>query len=486
MVSRKRISYKWRLFVPTIVTMWLVIIGMSVWQTRRDSEFRRNLVQSHLNLVNSHMLDAIENGRTDLGYEFLQFIDRFYYEDKMFTAIRVTIYNRNWDVIRAVGTPILLTPDQRAEALRGMVVSKGRTGDLTYFYMAATSNNGETHIVSALPNDSSLQDFMEGDREEVWVIVLCLAVVMTIVIYYSSQFLSKNIYLLQQFSRRISNDPDFVPGTDFPHDELGDVAREIATIYNERAQARQRLDHEHNVAMRAIQEKALQKRQLTNNINHELKTPIGVIKGYLDTLVENPDLDAETTAHFIRKSRDHANRLAELVADVSAITRLDDGSNMISTETIDYHDIVYTFESDINESGAIGKMKFSYNVPVGTYIKGNSNLLTAMLMNLAKNSANYSQGSKCCLECNGTTEDGRFYSFSFYDDGIGVPDDSLEYLFDRFYRIDSGRTRKAGGTGLGLTIVHNTITALGGQIKGLNREGMGLEIRFTLPKAKAL
>ena len=75
------------------------------------------------------------------------------------------------------------------------------------------------------------------------------------------------------------------------------------------------------------------------------------------------------------------------------------------------------------------------------------------------------------------------YEFSFYDDGVGVPEDSLPHLFERFYRVDTGRSRKNGGTGLGLSLVYNTITGHGGTITCRNREDAGLEIRFTLPRA---
>lgn len=473
--------------MPFTVALWALVLGLVAWQTNHEKELRRKIVESQLNLVNQRTGTALESGSNELTSTFLRFIERFYIEHPLFSDIRVTIYNSRWDAVRSVGTPIVITEDERKDILQTMVEREPRVENpnrSTYFYLGYTTPSGNHHIVSALPNGPALEKFLNGNRHTVWLFVIGALIVMTALMWVFVGYITKNISILRDFADRAASDPAFIPGTDFPHDELGDVARRIVTIFNERSKARRRLNHEHSVAMNAIRERAVQKRQLTNNINHELKTPIGVIKGYLDTLVENEDLDDETRTHFIRKARDHANRLAELIADIAAITRLEEGANMINTEVFDYHDLVFQFANDIRESGTLGEMEFSFDIPIGTYVQGNGNLLTAMLMNLAKNAANYSGGSYCRLILNRITPDGTMYEFSFYDDGSGVPADALPHLFDRFYRVDSGRARKKGGTGLGLAIVENTITAHNGTVKGLNRDGEGLEIVFTLPRSR--
>ena len=252
-------------------------------------------------------------------------------------------------------------------------------------------------------------------------------------------------------------------------------------IYQERLQAMKRLKQEHNVAMHAMEEKDRVKRQLTNNINHELKTPIGVIKGYLDTIVDNPDMDPESRRHFILKAQEHANRLVQLVADVTAISRLQEGRAAINLEDIDYHDVVYTVGADAVDSGTIGSLQFENGVEPGTHVMGNYNLLTGMLMNLVRNAVAYSKGTECGVRVAG--EDDEYYYFEFYDNGTGVGEEHLEHLFERFYRIDTGRSRKVGGTGLGLPIVQNTIEAHGGRIEALNAPTGGLVFAYSLPKA---
>ncbi|MDE6239247.1 MAG: HAMP domain-containing histidine kinase, partial [Muribaculaceae bacterium] len=244
-----------------------------------------------------------------------------------------------------------------------------------------------------------------------------------------------------------------------------------------------KLKREHNVTMHALEEKSRLKRQLTNNINHELKTPIGVIKGYLDTIIANPDMDQASRDHFIRKALEHANRLTNLMNDVSAITRLEEGGAMINTEELDYHDLVYTVMSDLSDTDVLGKMDFVYDIPTDCMIEGNSSLLSGMIMNLAKNAAAYSKGTECGVRLIG--EDDKFYKFVFFDNGVGVSEEHIPHLFERFYRIDSGRSRKNGGTGLGLPIVQNTVLAHGGTIEIRNNPDGGLEFVYTLPKANA-
>ncbi len=308
-----------------------------------------------------------------------------------------------------------------------------------------------------------------------------VALVMTILAYFSTRYFGRNIKILRAVAEQAVTNPNFIPPMDYPHDELGDISRQIVFLYNERARALQRIEREHSVAIHAIEEKAKSKRQLTNNINHELRTPIGVIKGYIDTILQNPDMDKSSEMHFLTKAQEHVNRLVNLISDVSAITRLEEGGELINTEELNYHDLVYTLASDLEESKVLGAMTFDFDVPMDCVVNGNYNLLMGMLLNLAKNAAAYSKGTMC--EFVMLRQDEKFYHFSFRDNGVGVGEEHIPHLFDRFYRIDSGRSRKAGGTGLGLPIVQNTILAHGGTIEVRNRVdgSTGLEFVFTLP-----
>ena len=483
MALRKLNSLRWKILTPIILSLWLFIIGMGWWQIERESDYRTEIVDSQLRLINSRIAAQINSSRPDILNDFFDFIDDYYRQDSLFSAIRINIFNSDWEIVDAVGEPMRLSMAERRGLQDNATIVAAEMLNLNgkpYFCNAMRNPENGFMIISALPDDGYLEQYLSKGRTEVLVIMAILAVVLTIAAYYSSRFYGRNITLLRDFARRSAVDPEFTPGQDFPHDELGDIARQIVSLHTERQHAMAQMRKEHDVAMNAIEEKSLQKRQLTNNINHELKSPIGVIKGYLETLNTMDDLDDATRRHFIRKALDHANRLVDLIADVSVMTRLEEGAQLISTECLDYHELVYKFSHDVNESGVLGHMEFTFDVPMNVRVRGNVNLLTGMLMNLAKNAANYSAGTTCSLEYLGQVG-GEFHRFAFYDDGIGVPDESLEHIFERFYRVDIGRSRKAGGTGLGLSIVYNTVNAFGGTIEASNRPEMGFQVTFTLP-----
>ncbi|MDE6351621.1 MAG: HAMP domain-containing histidine kinase, partial [Muribaculaceae bacterium] len=284
---------------------------------------------------------------------------------------------------------------------------------------------------------------------------------------------------LRDFVDHAVAEKDTIPVEDFSKDDLGDISRKIVELHVERVKAMKNLEHEHQIALRVTEEKSQMKRQLTDNLNHELKTPIGIVKGYVDTLLENPDIDADTRNHFLSKSAIQINRLSTMLSDISTITRLEESASTIPTEKLDFQEVVFTTANDIVESGINNNMEFIYDIPFDTFIRGNFNLLSAAITNLAKNAANYSEGTEMGIKL--INKNKNFYTFSFYDNGKGVDSTHLSHLFDRFYRVDSGRSRKNGGTGLGLPIVKSSILTLGGTISVRNRKGGGLEFLFTLP-----
>lgn len=243
----------------------------------------------------------------------------------------------------------------------------------------------------------------------------------------------------------------------------------------------ERSEREHRIALHAIEEKALMKRQMTNNINHELKTPVGVIRGYLDTIAETPDMDSATRDHFIARARENVERLCSLLNEVSTITRLDESAGDIPLSEVDMHDLVFGIDNDIKAAHLAGDMKFSYNIPLNCVVAGNEALINGMIMNLVRNAAIHSHGTEITMRL--ISESPKFYVFAFADNGIGVAPEHIPHLFDRFYRIDAGRSRKAGGAGLGLPIVKSTVQSLGGSVSVHTRSTGGLEIVFTLRKA---
>lgn len=471
------------MFIPLVLTLWGMLFGMAYYQYYNEREYRKNEIKEQLSLINARVIAAAMT-ETD-PVPFLDFVADYYIKKPLYDRIRITVYE-NGAMLKTYGEPIGLNEEEirRQQGLTttpGINEQEDDSHKEYFYYKRDQSPDGRYVIYTVLPFDNDVITATMPSDKIFWVMI-SIAIVMTIISFYSTRYFGRNIRILRTIANQAASDPNFIPPMNYPHDELGDITRQIVHMYNKRLESLELQKREHEVALHAIEDKARAKRQLTNNINHELRTPIGVIKGYLDTIMDTPDMDEGARNHFIRKAQEHVNRLVNLIADVSAITRLEEGGELINTEELDYHDLVFTMASDLETSGAIGSMTFSYDLPFGCEINGNYNLLTGMLLNLAKNAASYSKGTRCELKYLG--EDDKFYKFVFQDNGVGVGEEHLPHLFERFYRIDSGRARKAGGTGLGLPIVEATITAHGGEISVANGELGGLAFTFTLPKYK--
>ena len=229
------------------------------------------------------------------------------------------------------------------------------------------------------------------------------------------------------------------------------------------------------------EEQARLKRQLTQNIAHELKTPVSSIQGYLETILSNPNIPKETVKTFLERSYAQSNRLTTLLRDISVLTRMDEAPEMMERESVNLSLVVENIINEVNLGLEEKHIKVINLMPQALMINGNHSLLYSIFRNLMDNAIAYA-GTNIQITINCFREDDTFYYFSFSDSGVGVEEEHLTRLFERFYRVDKGRSRKLGGTGLGLAIVKNAVLFHGGTIFAKNAPSGGLEFVFTLQK----
>ena len=230
------------------------------------------------------------------------------------------------------------------------------------------------------------------------------------------------------------------------------------------------------------EDKARLKRQLTQNVAHELKTPVSSIQGYLETIVSNPDIDAQTKDQFIQRCYAQSRRLSSLLADISTLNKLDDAPQGYEFELVSIPDQLQSIRRDVSMQMEANHVTFRSMVEPGVEVNGNPSLLYSIFRNLTDNSIAYG-GEEVTITVQVLSESTDFYTFSFSDNGPGVAPEHIPHLFERFYRIDKGRSRKMGGTGLGLAIVKNSVLLHRGTISVRLGIAGGLEFIFTLPKA---
>ena len=223
------------------------------------------------------------------------------------------------------------------------------------------------------------------------------------------------------------------------------------------------------------------RRELTQNISHELKTPVASILGYTETILDDPQMNSETQRQFIQRTHAQAQRLTALLQDISTLNRMDYAAHQLKMERTDVSEIV----SDIVQETAIAiekrHMTLNNCLPEDIIIQGNPSLIYSIFRNLIDNAINYAgEGTTIDIHAEPTSDGWRF---RLSDNGVGIAPEHLSRIFERFYRIDKGRSRSLGGTGLGLAIVKNAVLLHGGSITVRPADKGGLAFEFTLKKS---
>jgi two-component system OmpR family sensor kinase/two-component system phosphate regulon sensor histidine kinase PhoR len=222
------------------------------------------------------------------------------------------------------------------------------------------------------------------------------------------------------------------------------------------------------------------RRELTQNISHELKTPVSSILGYTETILDHPDMDDDTRRQFIERTQSQAHRLSALLQDISTLNRMDYAADMFSMKPVDVSRIVADIVKE-TELTAISKNIVVCNcMSQDIIVNGNESLIYSIFSNLMDNALNYAGDWTTVIIC--AFEHDDEWNFTFSDNGVGIDAEHLPRIFERFYRIDKGRSRSLGGTGLGLSIVKNAVMLHGGSIIAKTEEGGGLRFEFTLKK----
>lgn len=229
------------------------------------------------------------------------------------------------------------------------------------------------------------------------------------------------------------------------------------------------------------EEKKQLKKQLTQNIAHELKTPVSSIQGYLETMVLRPNLADEKRIEFLNKCYAQSNRLAQLLRDLSILNRIEDLDEVYDKEPIDIQILITSIIDDIDLDLKNKNIRVHDEINSSIEVFGNYSLVYSVFRNLLDNSINYAgEDIDIYISCFKETEEAVY--FSYRDTGVGIAEKHLNKIFDRFYRVDEGRARKNGGTGLGLAIVKNAVRIHGGNIVVKSDEGKGVEFIFMISK----
>jgi signal transduction histidine kinase len=223
------------------------------------------------------------------------------------------------------------------------------------------------------------------------------------------------------------------------------------------------------------------KQEMMGNITHELRTPVTGIRGCLETILEH-QLDPEKKDYFIQSAYNQVLTLSELIRDMSLITKMEESPQSFKSKEVIIANLLQNLKNDLEIPLQEKNIRMNWDISENVVVKGNENLLYSIFRNLTDNVIRYA-GTDIDINIRKLNEDKNFYYFSYSDNGVGiVGEQHLNRIFERFYRVNEGRTRDTGGSGLGLSIVKNAVAFHKGTIVAKNKVGGGLKFLFKLSK----
>lgn len=334
-----------------------------------------------------------------------------------------------------------------------------------YFYSATYFPSQHYIVRSALPYDHTLIEALQTEQRYIWVALVMVVVLSCLLLRFGNR-LDRNINQLRIFAKRAAANEslDVEDLAKFQGDELGEIAERIIKIYR-------RLQYTKDEQNRL-------KHELIQNAAHELKTPVASIQGYIETILTDPNMTDSNRQLFLERSFAQTQRLTAILQDISTLHRLDAGTVTYEFEPIDIYETVSRIQQETALQLSERHMTFDNQLPSPLMVRGNGSLLYSIFRNLTDNAIAYAgDDTQITLTAKQT---GDYWHFCFSDNGVGIAQEHLVRIFERFYRVDKGRSRKMGGTGLGLAIVKNAVIMHGGTITACRNEQGGVRFCFDI------
>lgn len=294
--------------------------------------------------------------------------------------------------------------------------------------------------------------------------------------YFIETFVHRRIKLIYKFihQTKASKREEFFQKNILPQQSLDEVSEDVLKWADDRKAEMEML--EKNEAFR---------KEFLQNLSHEFKTPAFAIQGYLETLIEGASENVAVNKKFLSNAYKNTERLIHLISDLDEITRLESGKQELHYQNFVIQDLINDVFESLSIKTSIKKIncqiKKGCEQPLLVY--ADKEKIRQVLINLVDNASKYgSEEGK--IEASIYKTDEKTALIEITDNGIGIAEEHLPRIFERFYRTDFGRSRNIGGTGLGLAICKHIIEAHGQFIQARSTQGVGTTFGFTLSLPK--
>ncbi len=454
-----KLRFKYQLILYYIVVMAIVIAAFLIYILQQSKNFKLTSIREQLISYNESVYSAYMEGTLTSSIEHSN-------------DLRYTIIDTNFNIICFSGPEerrLEELKDSKAELIEASIYGEGTAlrfseeKKVEYLYYAKKYPG--FYVRTSTPYIYEKIEITHHNIEYQYaILVLILALVITLI--YISRKLTKPLKAFNDFFILVkSNKKDFSQVT-FPNNEYGDIGRKIVNTYEQLEQAK------------------LFKQQLTNNIAHELKTPLTGMRAYLETIINDESMSPEQMKKFVQMAYKQSIRLSSLVNDVSVLNKLDEQSEYYKIEEINISSCLKEIVEELSFKMKKNNTTFSSRISSELTIRSSHDIIYSLFKNLIDNTLEHAgPNTDICIMAGISQISGEAnyrILFTYTDNGKGIPHSALDKLFDRFYRIEEGRARKSGGSGLGLAIVKNSVLFHKGNITVEHNPGGGVIFKFDL------
>lgn len=458
-----KISYRYKILTYFLLVLVATSLLFSLILIRRESQFKLEQLTYRINpypdIIYAFVKNCFDGGEIenvlDSARDFFPDEMRITIMDSDAWVIFDNFSNRDSILDNHLNRPELL---DAAKTGSGSALRYSNTLKSKYLYFA--KKYPDKYVRVALDYNSLILPVIKSDKTWQLYIMIVFLLASAVLVYLTRQ-ISKPYSALKEFIARVEQGEEDYDEIRFPKDEMGGVGEKIMN------------------AFRQLENTKRYKQELTHNVSHELKTPVTGIRGYLETLLQQENLNEEQSRFFIERAYAQSLRLSAIVNDISILNKIEEAADKFEYENINIYHCLKEIESDLSFKLEEKKIRFNTDVSQNLEIEGNYLLIYSLFKNLIDNSIEHA-GEDLDIYIKVTGASDREAFFSYYDTGKGVPEEHIHRIFERFYRVEKGRSRKSGGSGLGLSIVRNAVHLHKGKIVVCNRAETGLQFDFTL------
>lgn len=454
-----KLKFQYQLILYYLMVITVVLLVAAIYTLQRNKDFSLNSLQKELISSNNDIYQSYKSG-----------LD--FHKIDIPANIRLTIVDTNSWIL--YDNSECATIDEENHLERPEIVKAALNGEGTVLrystnlkdeYIYYAKKYPEFYIrTSTLYKNENIPQISENNDYQYLIIALLVILVASLV--FIQKKLTKPLKAFTEFTDILLSDHKDFSAVKFPHNEYGEIGQKIVDTFNQ------------------LEKTKLYKQQMSHNIAHELKTPVTGIRAYLETILHDDKMDMEQVRRFAEKAYSQTVRLSSLINDVSNLNKIEEGSDKFTIEEINITNCLKEVQEELGYKLKANNIYFQPLISSTLSIHGCYSLVYSLFKNLIDNTIEHAgNGSVITLHAGivqKSGDKGYRLNFTYTDTGKGVPEEALERLFERFYRVEKGRTRKTGGSGLGLAIVKNAVLFHKGSITVENRPGGGLAFKFNL------